>query len=72
MKQVIDLDNLTNDTQKQYFINGAIQNFALTTDAKITDEQLKRLKSEMRSSLSGNKNAFNVPIFGGACIHHRL
>lgn len=64
LRETIDLDNLTSDTNLQYFKNGAIQNFALTTDAKISDEQLKRLKAELRSSISGTKNAFNVPVFG--------
>ena len=65
LKETIDLDNLTTNTTINYFLNGAIQNFALTTESKITDEQLKRLKGEIRSSISGQKNAFNVPIFGG-------
>lgn len=65
LKETIDLDNLTSDTTMKYFLNGAIQNFALTTDAKITEDQLKRLKAEIRASISGNSNAFNVPIFGG-------
>ena len=65
MKETIDLDNLTNQTTMNYFMNGAIQNFALTTDAKVSDDQLRRLKAEIRASVSGNKNSFSVPIFGG-------
>jgi HK97 family phage portal protein len=61
----IDLDNLTEQVLMQYLKNGAIHNFALTTPNKINDDQLKRLKAELRSSLQGTKNAFNVPIFGG-------
>lgn len=64
LRQTIDLDNLTNETTMNYFLNGAIQNFALTTDKKVTDDQLKRLKGEIRASISGNRNAFSVPIFG--------
>lgn len=65
LADTIDIDNLTIETTKSYFKNGAIQNFALTTDTKITEEQLRRLKGEIRQSMAGVRNAFNIPIFGG-------
>lgn len=46
-------DNLTSEVMMSYLRNGAIHNFALTTDQKVTDEQLRRLKAELRSSMSG-------------------
>lgn len=65
LAETIDLDNLITEVTKNYFRKGAIQNFALTTDAKITDDQLKRLKAEMRATMQGTQNAFSVPILGG-------
>lgn len=65
LSETIDLDNLTSEVMMSYLKNGAIHNFALTTDQKVTDDQLRRLKAEMRAAISGPKNAFNVPIFGG-------
>lgn len=64
LRNTIDIDNLTQETTKNYFVNGSIQNFALTTESKVNEEQLKRLKAEMRASISGTRNAFNVPVFG--------
>lgn len=60
----IDTDNLTNEVQRQFFEKGAISNFVLTSEANITQEQLKRLKAEMRSMYSGARNAYNTMIFG--------
>lgn len=65
MAETIDLDNLTTEVMINYLRNGAIQNFALTTKAKLLPEQLDRMKSEMRAAMQGTKNAFNVPVFGG-------
>lgn len=65
LAETIDLDNLTTEIMKSYLKNGAIHNFALTTDAKITDEQLKRLKAELKSTIGGVSNAFSAPILGG-------
>lgn len=65
LAETIDLDNLTDQTTLSFLKKGAIQNFALTTDSKITDDQLKRLKAEMRATTNGQQNAYNTPIFGG-------
>lgn len=65
LSDTIDHDNMTLDIMNNYLKNGAINNFALTTDQKTTDEQLRRLKAEIRASLNGPKNAFTVPIFSG-------
>lgn len=62
---VIDIDNLTNYVSKKFFQNGAITNFVLTTDAKITDEQLKRVKAELQAAYAGPKNAWKAMILGG-------
>lgn len=65
LAETIDLDNLTTETTKKFFQNGAITNFVLSTESKITDEQLKRLRAEMRSDYSGASNAYKAMILGG-------
>lgn len=61
----IDLDNLTIETTKKFFLNGAITNFVLSTESKVNDEQLKRLRAEMRSTYGGASNAYKAMILGG-------
>lgn len=61
----IDLDWLTTDLSKKFFQNGAITNFILSTEGKIQEEQLKRLKAEFKSAYGGSKNAFKTMILGG-------
>lgn len=65
LSETIDLDNLTTQTTTQFFKNGAITNFVLSTESKITDEQLKRLRAELRSSYGGASNAYKAMILGG-------
>lgn len=65
LSETIDLDNLTTETTKRFFTNGAITNFVLSTESKVTDEQLKRLRAEMRSSYTGASNAYKAMILGG-------
>lgn len=65
MAETIDLDNLTSEMTKRFFQNGAITNFVLSTEGKITDEQLKRLKAELNASNTGVTNAFKTMILGG-------
>src|SRR3990167_11137314 len=60
----IDADNITNETQRNFFDKGAISNFVLTTDSKITQEQLKRIRAELRAMYTGSKNAYTTMIFG--------
>lgn len=64
LADTIDSDNLVNQVQRNFFEKGAISNFVLTSDANITDEQLKRLKAELRAMYGGANNAFNTMIFG--------
>lgn len=65
LAETIDLDNLTTETTKKFFQNGAITNFVLSTESKVTDEQLKRLRAEMRNDYSGASNAYKAMILGG-------
>jgi HK97 family phage portal protein len=62
--ETIDTDSLTGTTQRSFFENGAITNFVLTTDSNLTNEQLKRLRAELRAAYTGAKNAFTAMIFG--------
>lgn len=64
LADTIDTDNLTNLTQRNFFEKGAISNFVLTTESKVTDDQLKRLKAEFRAAYTGAKNAYSTMIFG--------
>lgn len=65
LAETIDLDNLTTETTTQFFKNGAINNFVLSTESKITDDQLKRLRAEMRATYGGVSNAYKTMILGG-------
>lgn len=65
LSETIDLDNLTEETTKRFFTNGAITNFVLSTESKITDEQLKRLQAEMKATYTGPQNAYKAMILGG-------
>lgn len=65
LSTTIDLDNLAEETAKKFYENGAITNFVLSSPNKVTDDQLKRLKAELRASNSGVKNAFKAMILGG-------
>lgn len=65
LAETIDLDNLTEETTKRFFTNGAITNFVLSTDNKVTDDQLKRLQAEMKATYAGTKNAYKAMILGG-------
>ncbi len=63
--ETIDSDELANLTQRNFFRNGAITNFILSTDAKINEDQLKRLKAQLKASNNGAQNAYNTMILGG-------
>jgi HK97 family phage portal protein len=64
LAETIDVDNLTNATQRSFFDKGALSNFVLTTDSKLTQDQLKRIKAELRAAYTGVKNAWTTMIFG--------
>jgi HK97 family phage portal protein len=65
LAETIDIDNLTTETAKKFFQNGALSNFVLSTDKSMTDEQLKRINAEMRNTYTGVKNAFKTIILSG-------
>lgn len=61
----IDTDILSTEASLKFFENGMIANFALSTDQRLNDTQVKQLQAELRGSRTGIKNAFKVPIFSG-------
>lgn len=63
--ETIDLDNLTSETTKKFFQNGAITNFVLSTESKINDDQLKRLQAELRAQYGGASKAYQTMILSG-------
>lgn len=65
LAETIDLDNLTTNTTKKFYQNGAITNFVLSSEAKLNDDQLKRLRGELKSTYGGSRNAFKTMILGG-------
>jgi HK97 family phage portal protein len=64
ISETIDADNMANVTQSSFFEKGAITNFVLTTDSKLTQDQIKRMRAEMRASYSGPGNSWTTMIFG--------
>ena len=61
----LDIDTKTLEANRSFYENGMMAQFMLSTDNKITQDQLKQLNAEMRAAYSGSKNFWKVPIFGG-------
>lgn len=61
----IDTSNMAQEFLKVFFTNAAVPNFALTTDGKITDEEMKRMQRQLRSTYGGVRNAFKTLILSG-------
>ena len=61
----LDIDTKTLEANRSFYENGMMAQFMLSTDNKITQDQLKQLNAEMRAAYSGAKNFWKVPIFGG-------
>lgn len=61
----LDIDTNMLEASKSFYLNGMMTQFMLTTDNKLTQDQLKKLKTELRAAYAGSKNFWKVPIFGG-------
>jgi HK97 family phage portal protein len=72
MADTIDIDNLTNLTTRNFFEKGAITNFVLSTDKNLSDDQLKRLRAELRQDYTGAANAYKTMILGGGLTPERI
>lgn len=68
----IDTDNFATEVQKNFFANGAIVDFVLSTDSKVTAEQRKVLRRELRGYFGGFRNAFKTLILGGGLKPEKL
>lgn len=71
-QDTIDLDNLSIETTRKYFLQGAITNFVLSTEARITEDQLKRIKAELKNAHGGVSNAYKTMILGGGLKPEKL
>lgn len=61
----LDLDTNALTAALNFYQNGMMAQFMLQTDQRLTTDQLKKLRSEMRAAYSGSQNFWKVPIFGG-------
>lgn len=68
----IDTDNFSIETIKKFFENGAIVDFFLTTDQRVTAEQEQTLSSSFKNLYGGVRNAFKIPVLGGGLKAERI
>lgn len=61
----IDIDNLAELFLKQFFTQGAVPNFALSSDQRISEEDIKRMQAEIKRNYGGFRNAFKAMVLGG-------
>lgn len=61
----IDTSNLAQAFLKQFFENGAIVNFALTTEQRVSQDDIRRMQVQLRKEYGGVRNAFKALILGG-------
>ncbi len=61
----IDTSNLAQEFLKKFFQNGAIVNFALTTDQRVNEDQIRRVQQQLKREYGGVTNAFKALILGG-------
>lgn len=68
----IDTDNYAGLALKNLFRNGMLADFMLSTDKRMTPDQLKRFRAQFKQSYTGVKNAWNIPILFGGVKPERL
>lgn len=61
----IDTDNYAGVTLREFFENGMIVQFALSTEQRLNNDQIQNFQSQLKSAYGGTRNAWKVPIFGG-------
>lgn len=61
----IDTDRFSADWNRNFFFNSAIPNLVFTTDAKLTEQQVKRLLVEWNAKFQGRDNAHKVAFLTG-------
>lgn len=62
---IIDIDNMAEEYNKQLFIRGAIQKFVLSTDKAITEDDMKRLEMKLQKNYAGVTNSHKTLILQG-------
>lgn len=60
----IDTDNLSQEMLKMFFKNGAVPNMTLTTDQRLTADDVQRISIQIRRTYGGFKNAFKTLVLG--------
>jgi HK97 family phage portal protein len=61
----IDTSNLMAEFFKVFFQNGAVINFALSSDQRISPEDIQRIEATLKRKHGGVKNAFKALLLGG-------
>lgn len=61
----IDTDNYAVEANKGLFKRGLITNFVLSTENKLTREQMSQLRAELRANYGGAANAYKAMILSG-------
>lgn len=61
----IDTDALSNEAVRNFYENGMIAQFVLSTEQRLNQDQIKRLQAELRAAYRGVRNSWKIPIFGG-------
>lgn len=69
---VIDIDSMAEEYNKQLFIRGAIQKFVLSTDKAITEEDMKRLEMKLQKNYAGVANSHKTLILQGGLKPEKL
>lgn len=68
----IDTDNYAGLALNNLFRNGMLADFMLSTDKRMTPDQLKRFRAQFKQSYTGVRNAWNIPILFGGVKPERL
>ena len=63
VRRTFDIDRYSEEWNKNFFYNSARPDAVLTTDGKLTDEQLERLRKQWEKSYRGLSNSSKLAIF---------
>jgi len=63
--EAIDTDNFAIEANKGLFQRGLIGNFVLSTEAAMTPEQMKVIRTELQANYGGVSNAYKAMILSG-------
>lgn len=68
----IDTDTMAEEYTKNLFINGALQKFILSTDKAISEQDMKRLETQMQKNYGGFTNAYKTLILSGGLAPSKI